>query len=283
VNTAIQNPEGIERNKYVLYEFDEASKYSIRGGIGAQIARIGGAQGLDTPAGATGFSPRISLGASRSNFLGIGHTLGVQTRLSNIQRRVLLTYIAPQFQGNENINLTFTGLFDDSRDVRTFSARRFEGTAQVGQRLTRANSMQYRVTYRHVTVSDYELITTPQLIPLLLQPVRLGIIGGTFIQDRRDDPIESTRGIYNTIDIGLASKYFGSQADFTRLLWRNSTYHRVGRDMVLARSLTFGWLQNLEPSNVIRDVPVPERFVSSPEVAQLTEGFRRTRQVREIW
>jgi outer membrane protein assembly factor BamA len=47
VNTAIQNPEGIERNKYVLYEFDEASKYSIRGGIGAQIARIGGAQGLD--------------------------------------------------------------------------------------------------------------------------------------------------------------------------------------------------------------------------------------------
>jgi outer membrane protein assembly factor BamA len=120
--------------------------------------------------------------------------------------------------------------------------------------------MQYRVTYRHVNVSNFELITTPQLIPLLQQPVRLGIIGGTFIQDRRDDPIQSTRGIYNTVDIGLASKYFGSQADFTRLLWRNSTYHRVGRDMVLARSLTFGWLQNLEPSNVIRDVPVPERF-----------------------
>ncbi len=260
VGTAIQNPEGLERNKYVLYQFEEASKYSITAGVGAQIARIGGAQGLATPAGAIGFSPRVSLGVSRSNFLGLGHTFGLQTRLSNIQRRAVLTYLAPQFRGNEDVNLTLTGLYDDSRDVRTFSSRRFEGSAQVGQRLTRANTMQYRVTYRQVRVRDFELITTPQLIPLLQQPVRLGIVGGTFIQDRRDDPILSTKGIYNTIDVGLASKYFGSQADFTRTLWRNSTYHRIGREYVLARALTFGWLHNLGPDNTPRDVPVPERF-----------------------
>ena len=37
VNTAIQNPAGDTQNKYIIYQMDEANKYSIATGFGAQI------------------------------------------------------------------------------------------------------------------------------------------------------------------------------------------------------------------------------------------------------
>ena len=42
VQTAIQNPEGQEDSKYVLYQLEEARRYSVNVGVGAEIARIGG-------------------------------------------------------------------------------------------------------------------------------------------------------------------------------------------------------------------------------------------------
>jgi outer membrane protein assembly factor BamA len=114
VDTALQNPEGDTDHKIVLYRLEEASRYSVTGGFGAQIARIGrGSPTLTTPAGAAGFSPRVSFGVSRSNFMGLGHTVGFQGRLSNLQRRALVNYLAPQFKGNDSLNLTFTSLYDD--------------------------------------------------------------------------------------------------------------------------------------------------------------------------
>ena len=262
VDMAIQNPEGRERNKYVLYQLEEASKYSIKGSIGAQIARIGGSSttDLDAPAGTAGFSPRISFGASRTNFLGVGHTVSFDGRLSTLQRRGLLTYLAPQFKGDEDLNLSFNALYEDSRDVRTFTAQRLEGSVQLGQRLTRANTAQYRFSYRRVRVDEATLKITPQLIPLLSQPVRIGALSGSFIQDRRDDPIDPRRGIYNTIDLGVASSVFGGQTDFLRLLFRNSTYHRLTREIVLARTVTLGGIRPFNNDDPSKDVPLPERF-----------------------
>lgn len=256
VQTAIQNPDGEEDSKYVLFDVDEANRYSFNGGIGAQLGRIGaGVTTFDEPAGTTGFVPRISLGMSRLNLFGEGRTLSLQTRFSTIEQRALLSYTSPQWLGNENLTLTISGLFDNSRDIRTFAERRWETAAQLAQRLTRANSVQYRLTFRRVTLSD--VVISPELIPQLSQPERVGIFSTTFIQDRRDDPINSHRGIYNTIDVGIALRQLGSQTEFTRLLMRNSTYHPIGRDIVLARTVQFGWIQRLSG---LPEIPLAERF-----------------------
>ena len=260
VETALQNPDGKEESKYVLFHLDEARKYSFNFGVGAELARIGGGtNSLDYPAGTAGFSPRVSLGVSRINFLGLGHTVNLQTQVSTLRRRALASYVAPQFEGHENLALTFSPLFDDSRDVRTFSARRWEGTVQLAQKVSRANSIQYRYTFRRVTLDRNSLKITPQLIPLLSQPVRVGLIGGSFIQDRRDDPVNSHRGVLNTVDLSYAYKGFGSETDFTRLLVRNSTYYPIGRDIVLARSLQFGYIQRW---GGLPEIPLSERFYS---------------------
>ena len=51
VDTALQNPEGDTDHKYVLYRLEEARRYSVTGGFGAQVARIGrGNPSITTPA-----------------------------------------------------------------------------------------------------------------------------------------------------------------------------------------------------------------------------------------
>jgi outer membrane protein assembly complex protein YaeT len=255
VDTALQNSEGDTDRKYVLYRLEEASRYSLTGGFGAQLARIGrGNPTLTTPAGAAGFSPRVSFGISRSNFLGLGHTVGFQGRLSSIQRRALVNYNAPQFKGNDRLNLSFTSLYDDSRDIQTFNSRKVETSAQLAQKLSKANTIQYRISYRRADVSELKI--TPALIPLFSQAINLGSVSSTFIQDRRDDPIDPHRGVYNTLDAAFASNPFGTKTTFTRLLGRNATYHRISRDVTLARSLSIGFINRI--SNA--DVPLPERF-----------------------
>ena len=239
--------------------------------IGAQLARIGGGvTSLSAPAGAPGFSPRVSLGVNRSNLFGLAHTIGIRTQISNFQQRVAFTYFAPQFKGNEKLNLTFASLFDDSRDVRTFASRRWEASLQLGQKLSKATTLQYRYVFRRVSVDENTLKITPQLIPFLSQPVRIGGFSGTFIQDRRDDPINSRQGAYNTIDIGSALGSFGSQTNFMRLLMRNSTYHRVAKDVIFARSLVFGDLYRFNTSTT-KDIPLPERYFGGGAVSH--RGF----------
>ncbi|MBE0658354.1 MAG: BamA/TamA family outer membrane protein, partial [Bryobacteraceae bacterium] len=256
VAVAVQNPEGRERNKSVIMQLDEARKYSLNLGFGAEFGRIGGGSSFTSPAGAAGFGPRAQIGLSRSNFLGLGHTLSSTLRVSNFQQRVLVNYLAPQFRGNENVSLTLSSFFDRSRDVRTFTSTRFENAFQITQRLSRPNTLQYRVIFRDVSVDQNTIQIDPELIPIYSRPVQVTVFSSSFIQDRRDDPLDSTRGFFNTIDAGYAPGGLSRKTSYSRISVRNSSYHRLSRSFILARTLTIGWLHNLESD----PVPLPERY-----------------------
>lgn len=116
-------------------------------------------------------------------------------------------------------------------------------------------------SYRRVSVSS--VVIPVLLVPQLLQPVRLGMLSGTLIQDRRDNKANPHRGIYNTADIGLATTYFGGQRSFGRVLLRNATYHPLTRNLVLARQTQFGVIAPFAAPAGLSDqesVPLPERF-----------------------
>jgi outer membrane protein assembly complex protein YaeT len=273
VDAAIQDPDGDTPSKYVLYDIDEAHRYSAAVGIGAELARIGGCQTcLDAPAGATGFAPRVSFDIARNDIWGIAHSLSLRTRVSTLEQQVLLTYSWPRFRNNDKLNLSFTALYDDSRDVRTFTYKREEVSAQLSERLSKSVTFLYRYTYRRVSVDEATLKIDPLLIPLLSQPVLLGSVSGNLIQDRRDDPVDPHRGIYNTLDIGLAEHFLGSERDFMRFLARNSTYHPIGRKIVLARSTEFGNMYAFHSQGDVLDaIPLPERFFAGG--ANSNRGF----------
>jgi outer membrane protein assembly factor BamA len=256
VDAAIQNPDGDEPDKYVLYSLEEAGRYSMNVGVGAEIGNIGGSgTSLDSPAGTTGFSPRFSFGISRLNVLGLGHTISLQTLVSTLEQRALLTYVAPQFLGNPKLSLQFSGLFDLSHDIRTFTSWREEGSVQLSRKLSRANTLQYRYTYRDVHLSRLKI--SPDLVPLLSQPVHVGFLSMSFIQDKRDDPIDSHHGMYTSIDLALASSVLGSQTGFGRVVARNSSYYSLTKSLVLARTTEFGLIERYAG---LPEIPLAERF-----------------------
>jgi len=274
VDMAVQNPQGDTEKKTVVYELAEAHKYFLTGGVGAEIAQIGGSEtSLTAPAGQTGFSPRVSFDISRLNLFGLGHTISLRTRLSTLADVALVDYEWPRFRSVDSLTLSFTGGYTDSRDVRTFTSKREEGSAQLTEKLSRADTIRCLFSYRHVTVGDLKI--SQLLVPLLSQPVRVGMLSMVFIGDRRDDPLDAHRGIYNTVDFGAAYRGFGSQIDFTRFLGRNATYHPLGKRWVFARNLQFGWLQSFDvkgkPADPSQDIPFAERFFGGGDTSM--RGF----------
>lgn len=263
VDTAIENPEGDTDQKYVLYNFEEANRYTVALGFGAQVARFGtpSSTNLSSAGGSTGFSPQASLNVSRLNFLGIGHTVSLRGVYSNLQKRASISYLAPRFQNIDGRNITVSLLYDESLNVRTFASRREEASAQISQRFSKSTTGLFRLAYRRVSVSS--VVIPVLLVPQLVQPVRLGIVSANIAQDRRDDPGNPRKGIYNTGDLSLATRYLGSQRSFARLLLRNATYHRVTKNTVFARQTQIGIIAPFSaPAGLSEEqsVPLPERF-----------------------
>src|ERR1051326_8832222 len=153
VDTALENAQGDTRYKYVLYNFEEANRYTLALGFGAQVARFGtpSSSTVAAPGGSTGFSPQVSLNVSRLNFRGLGHTISMQGIFSNLQKRGSINYLAPRFQNVEGRNITFALLYDNSLDVRTFASKRQEASVQVSQKLSKATTILGRFAYRRVS------------------------------------------------------------------------------------------------------------------------------------
>jgi outer membrane protein insertion porin family len=275
VDMAIQNPQGDTQNKYVIYHLTEGHRYYVGFGVGAEVARIGGAQtSLDQPAGATGFSPRGSFEVSRLNMWGLGHSLNFKSRYSTLDRRASLNYLAPRYHNVDGRNISFTALYDNTRDVRTFTAQRYEGSVQLSQRLSKATTALWRYTWRDVVVDQSTLKINPLLIPSLAQPARIAMISANLIQDRRDDPVDAHRGVYNSADLGVVEHYFGGNKNFLRFLGRNSYYKRVHGDIILASNTQFGWIHpfSIAPgSDAAQYIPLPERFFGGGSTSQ--RGF----------
>jgi outer membrane protein assembly factor BamA len=263
VDTAIENPAGDTNHKYLLYNFEEANRYTLGIGFGAQLGRFGtpSTTSVTSAGGSTGFSPAISLDVSRLNFLGLGHTINLRGMYSSIEKRASLSYLAPRFRNVEGRNITFSVLFDNTLNVRTFAARRAEASVQISQQFSKATTGLFRYAYRRVSVSN--VIIPALLVPQILQPVGIGMLSANLVQDRRDNATDPHRGIFNTADFGVAMKYFGSQRSFGRALGRNATYHRIRPTVVFARQTQFGIIRPFSaPAGLSeqQSVPLPERF-----------------------
>ena len=110
VDSAIENPEGATSRKTVLFAIEEANRYTVSLGIGAQVGRFGAPSNSDlsSAGGSTGFSPLVSLNVSRLNFLGRGHTVSARGVYSSLQKRGSLSYFAPRFQNIDGRSFTAT-------------------------------------------------------------------------------------------------------------------------------------------------------------------------------
>ena len=281
VDTAIQNPEGTEPRKNVVITAREAKRYTFDYGGGLEFQTGQPAIGANQPLGQTGISPRALFAINRTNVGGRDQTFTFKGNVGRLQQRALINYDIPKLLNREDLHLSFTGFYDNTIDVATFTSKRLEGSLRNLQVLFRRNdrdltTISYGFTYRRVEASNIEVEAA--LIPLLSKPTRVGAPNFLYVRNRRDNDLETTHGNYTSVEGGVAASYFGSEGDFSRLLMKNSTYYSFGRNpitgrrFVLARSTTIG-IENPFGNTIVQDpnepattthslIPLPERFYS---------------------
>jgi outer membrane protein assembly factor BamA len=196
-------------------------------------------------------------------------------RLSNIDTGANMGYLIPRLLNRDDLSLRFNGLVDRSRDVLTFTADRKEASVSVEKRFSPATLLIGEYSFRRVEALDISTKISAQEIPLLSQPALVGMVGGSFIRDHRDDPADATRGTYTLVNAGVSWRNFGSQANFLRFTGQNATYHTLGSHLVFARKTQFGVVSpygrlysvtvpasNGQPAETILtdSIPLPERF-----------------------
>jgi len=300
VDAAVQNPDGSDPLKNVLVQVREAKRYTFTYGLGFEF-QTGQPAGTTAPQGKTGVSPRVEFDVTRLNFAGRDQTLTFQSHVGRLQQRGLISYTVPKLLNSDKFKLIYTVFYDNSLDVATFTSQRLEGKIDLRQQFGNSgaefgtrpgpNSITYRFDFRAVKASNFAEGFSPGTITLLSLPARVGGPGFTFIHDKRDNPLESTKGDYYTLDTALAASIFGSRSEtpestlptnFGRALVQYSTYHAFGKRRpekryVFARSTSIGLEQPFagtrilppgscplnsagEPTCTFATIPLPEQF-----------------------
>lgn len=294
VDTGVQNPEGKDPEKNILVQLREAKRYTFTYGLGFEF-QTGQPAGSNSPQGQTGVSPRVEFDVTRLNFAGRNQTLAFQSHVGRLQQRGLISYTVPKLFNNDKFKLIYTIFYDNSLDVATFTSQRLEGKIDLRQQFGSAgtepgtrpgpSSITYRFDFRQVKARDFNSQFNAGEISVLSLPARVGGPGFTFIRDKRDNPLESTKGNYFTLDGFAAAGFLGSEADFGRALAQNSTYHAFGRkgkverQFIFARSTTIGLQQPFNgtrvrpPGACSTDPKTNESFCQGFSLIPLPEQF----------
>jgi outer membrane protein assembly complex protein YaeT len=271
VDVAVQNPDGQEPSKKVLFNLQEAKRWIFRYGGGIEFA-TGNIPTTSNPQGSTGVSPTGTLQVTRLNMFGRDQTLTLQARVGLLVRRGLISYDAPRLFHRERWRFNLTGFYDNAADVNTFTSERLSGTLSAEQKYSRTTTLLYRMSWQRVSIDPNSLVIDPTLIPLYTKPVRLAIPSFTYLRDTRDNPIDSHKGSYTLADLGLATSALGSQANFGKVLLQNSTYYTFKKRWVFARNTQIGILHSYGTNNFLgtpptgtlpaeaTSVPLPELF-----------------------
>lgn len=266
-----QDQPDSETDKTLLVGLEESKRWTLGYGGGFEVQQLGSNQ----PGGTYKASPRASLSLTRLDVGGRGQTFSMSGRLSNIDTGANMGYLIPRLFNRDDLSLRINGLVDRSRDVLTFTADRKEASISIEKRFHSGTLLIGEYSFRRVRALDISSKISASEIPLLSEPALVGTLGGSFVQDHRNDPSDATRGFYTLIEAGVAWKGFGSQANFLRFNGQNSTYHALNSFLVFARKTQVGVVSpygapysvtvpasGTQPAyqELTDSIPLPERF-----------------------
>ena len=259
---APQEVPSSETEKTVLVGVDETRRWTLGYGGGLEVQRLGS----NNPQGTFKASPRISLNLNRIDVGGRDQTYTLWGRLSYIETGAGTTYVIPYLANRRDLSLRINGLADVSRDVLTFTDVQEGGAVTIEKRYSPSTAISASYNFSRVQARDLSgHIPAPEATELS-RAARVAGFGGSFVSDRRDDPLDATRGSYLLADAGIMYKDFGSQtptqdwpyfANFVRVMGQYATYYRVNSHLVFARNTRVG-LDT--PFGRDGNIPLPEKL-----------------------
>ncbi|MGA7613846.1 MAG: outer membrane protein assembly factor BamA [Thermoanaerobaculia bacterium] len=243
-----------------------------------------------TVAGALGYSssenaPRVTATLSDRNLFGTGRYAAIEARVSQPEKRYLMTYTEP-FPFNYNVPAQLTVFrTDENRTVggteNLFHVGRwgtFVELAKVFREQTRW-SLRYEYKLVDFTCRDEtnELCQLAKLgiptagIPAEDQGTRVSSLTPTFFFDQRDDPVNPHRGFYASASLEYAFRFLNADASFLKSLTQGAWYLPLTdrSQFVVAGRIgmiePLGTERQLENPSIGPRVPISEKFTAGGE------------------
>ena len=190
---------------------------------------------------------RGSFEISHNNLFGLNRSISFRTRASRRERLGQATYHEPRL-GNHDLD-GFASSFIEHSQRPFYCTNRTDFSLQVLKRFSVKNNLLLTSSYQiadmnclgvnpHAPTNKDDPSVASQIGPCTI--CQIGRIGGSWITDHRNDPVNPTTGSFSTTTLQIANGLFGSELDFTSLFNQSSHYSPLGSG-VLATSVRFGW------------------------------------------
>nr|AGT45850.1 surface antigen [uncultured marine bacterium PPT_M1] len=197
--------------------------------------------------------PRGTIEISHNNLFGLARSISFRTRASFREQRGQITYKEPRLF-NRDLDSYLT-LYAENTDQVSFSTTTLNAALQILKRFRKVDTFFVRYNFETVDLSDIRV--NPQATGQDLGTLKLSTFSTAWLRDTRDDPIEPSRGFFNTLNFSVSSKLYGSEANLVSFFGQHQNHRRVGRSAVLAMSLRLGLIG---PYGSTSEVPISERF-----------------------
>jgi outer membrane protein insertion porin family len=206
---------------------------------------------------------------SHNNLFGLNRGISVRLRGSSRERLAQATYKEPRFFNHEIDG--FVSAFVEHSERPSYTASRNDFSIQTLKAFTPQRNFLITAGYQTVDLVDIRVNPHANTLSAERGIIQIARIGTTFINDRRDDPLNPTTGTFSTTTFQVASRAYGSEINFTSLYNQYSVYTPL-QSGVFASSLRFGWNQ---PFGMTKNTGLPptERYFAGGSTTLRGFGF----------
>jgi len=206
---------------------------------------------------------RGSVQLLQNNLFGTAQQVGLSAFASSITRRVELSFTEPWLFSTKT-KADING-FIEKREEPAYDLQRYGGKFTLGKRWS--NFTNLNIAYR------YEIVKlSTQVDPSKLKLDQKGntrSLTFTIIRDSRDDIVNTTRGMFSSMNIESAGAFLKGTSTFMKFTIRQKYFHPIVKRLVFATSVTLGWMENFGEE---KEIPIQERFFTGG--ASSVRGFK---------
>ena len=245
--------QGIPGTRNVLIQVEDAKPILLTYGIGYQEFE----------------HLRGTFEISHNNLFGLNRSISFRTRGSSRERLAQSTYKEPRLFNHEIDG--FASAFVEHTERPSFTANRIDFSIQTLKAFSPQKNFLITAGYQTVNLQDIRVNLQALSLPAERGVIQVARIGTSYIQDRRDDPLNPARGSFNTTTFQVAARAFGSEINFTSLYNQYSVYTPL-RSGVFATSLRIGWNHPFG-STIRTGLPPTERYFAGGSTTLRGFGF----------
>jgi outer membrane protein insertion porin family len=144
---------------------------------------------------------------------------------------------------------------EHNRENPIFTSRQalFGIQLQKALNATKTQNLFLRYSLSQLKLTD---LLIPELVPESDLSTRLSTVSASYIRDTRNNPLDASKGTYQSVQVDVNPAIFGSSVNFGKVLAQAAYYRELKSGIVWANSLRAGILV---PSGRSR-IPMSQRF-----------------------